>query len=115
MWNAATTSACAANILNAGRGMSSARLFRIEEYPRDMMVLYAQGYSVTAFLVESSDRQTFLDFLGQVAKASWGWRMSRRKRIIVIVGVDEMEQAWLDSLRGRERRVLARNIEPHSR
>ena len=39
-------------LLNAGRGIVLRTLFRMAEYPRDMIVLYAQGYSITAFLVE---------------------------------------------------------------
>ena len=38
--------------LNAGRAFVLRTLFRMTEYPRDMSVLYAQGYSVTAYLVE---------------------------------------------------------------
>ena len=38
-------------LLNAGRGIRLSTLFRMTEYPRDMIVLYAQGYSVCRFLL----------------------------------------------------------------
>ena len=39
-------------LLNAGRGIVLRTLFRMADYPRDMLVLYAQGFSVTDYLVE---------------------------------------------------------------
>src|SRR5882757_3607942 len=55
-------------LLNAGRGIRLSVLFRMAEYPRDMIVLYAQGYSVSAYLVERggngvAGRQKLLQFL----------------------------------------------------
>jgi hypothetical protein len=84
------------DILNAGRGMPLSRLFALKEYPSDVMVLYAQGYSVSKFLIESSDRQTFLNFIGHGMQ--WGWD-DAAKTYYHHRSVNEMEQAWLDSLR----------------
>src|SRR5947209_6293220 len=39
-----------------GRAIPLRRLFTLTNYPRDVMVLYAEGYSVTNFLVSSSSR-----------------------------------------------------------
>ena len=42
------------NILNTpGRAMSPAPLFALREYPNDVMALYAQGFSVVNFLVDT--------------------------------------------------------------
>jgi hypothetical protein len=97
------------DILNAGRGMPLRRLFALKEYPSDVMVLYAQGYSVSKFLVESSDRQTFLNFIGHGMQ--WGWE-DASKTYYRYRGVDEMEQAWLDSLRKSRATGVARNTNP---
>src|SRR5262249_4255107 len=56
-------------LLNDGRGIQLRVLFRMTEYPRDMIVLYAQGYSITSYLVEKGGsgregRQKLLQFLG---------------------------------------------------
>lgn len=83
-------------ILNAGRGMPLRRLFNLKDYPNDVMVLYAEGYSVSKYLIESSDRQTFLNFLNHGMQ--WGWD-DAAKTYYRFKNVDEMEQAWLDSLR----------------
>ena len=94
------------DILNAGRGMPLRRLFALKEYPSDVMVLYAQGYAVSKFLVESSDRQTFLNFIGHGMQ--WGWD-DAAKTYYRYRSVDEMEQAWLDSLRKSRSTGVARN------
>src|SRR5262245_5673248 len=50
-------------ILNSGDGIQLKALFRMKNYPRNVMTLYAQGYSVSKYLVEQSDRATFLNFV----------------------------------------------------
>ena len=35
-------------------------LFALKNYPDDVMVLYAEGFSVSRYLVDQSDRPTFL-------------------------------------------------------
>ena len=39
------------------------RLFALQQYPSDVMTLYAQGYSVSNFLVSASSRPAFLAFV----------------------------------------------------
>src|SRR5207248_10190789 len=50
-------------IIDERRAMPLRRLFALNEFPRDVMTLFAQGYSVTHFLVGKNDRQTFLAFV----------------------------------------------------
>src|SRR5947209_1720366 len=60
------------SILNTrGRAIPLRRLFALREYPDDVMVLYAEGYSVTNFLVAQSNRQTFLAFVNQGMHSGW--------------------------------------------
>ncbi|MFN5951225.1 MAG: hypothetical protein ACK43N_22230, partial [Pirellulaceae bacterium] len=49
--------------LQEGRGISFAEMFRMKEYPSDIMPLYAQGYSVAKFLIEQSGPQAFVQFV----------------------------------------------------
>ena len=97
------------DILNAGRGMPLRRMFALKDYPSDVMVLYAEGYSVSKFLIESSDRQTFLNFVGHGMQ--WGWD-DAAKTYYKYRGVDEMEQAWLDHLRKGRGAAVAKNVNP---
>ena len=47
-------------ILNQGRGIRLRVLFTLTEYPRDMLVVYAQGYSICQYLVNRGGRQTLI-------------------------------------------------------
>lgn len=109
-------------ILNAGRAYVLRTLFRMTEYPRDMVVVYAQGYSVTAFLVErggggQAGRMRFLQFLSIGMQGSdpryhgtlESWNEAVR-RIYGFESVDALEKAWLDSLRTPPSRTAAREL-----
>jgi hypothetical protein len=49
--------------LSTGRGIPFATMFTLKEYPSDIMPLYAQGYSVTSFLIAQGGPQHFVKFL----------------------------------------------------
>ncbi len=99
-------------ILNTpGRAIPLRRLFSLREYPHDVMTLYAQGYSVTNFLVAARGRGTFLNFVAlgmrqgwdAAAQAHYGYR-----------NIEELERAWVDSVRAARRppTQLAKNTGP---
>jgi PAS domain-containing protein len=109
-------------ILNAGRAYVLRTLFRMTDYPRDMIVVYAQGYSVTAFLVERGGggqigRAKFLQFLALGMQGNdpryhgtvESWNEAVR-RIYGWESVDALERAWLDSLRTPPSRTAAREL-----
>jgi hypothetical protein len=84
-------------ILNTpGRAIPLRRLFSLSNYPRDVMVLYAEGYSVTNFLVSSSSRGTFLNFVAQGMRGDWDGAVRTFYRYN---NIEELEQAWLQFLR----------------
>src|SRR5690348_1409559 len=58
--------------LLAHRGeMSLSRLFQVENYPRDLMGFYGQGYSVSRFLIEMGGRPRFLEFVRDGMSHGW--------------------------------------------
>jgi hypothetical protein len=84
-------------ILNTpGRAIPLRRLFSLTEYPRDVMVLYAEGYSVTNYLVGLSSRPQFLAFIAQGMRGDWDGAVRAHYRFN---NVEELEQAWLNNLR----------------
>ncbi|MCE9568207.1 MAG: hypothetical protein K8U57_39910 [Planctomycetes bacterium] len=105
-------------ILNAGRAFVLRTLFRMTEYPRDMTVLYAQGYSITAYLVEKGGsgregRGKLLQFLGGGMNGNTpdSWNEAARK-VYGFESVDGLEKAWLDALRTPPARTVARGTQP---
>jgi len=50
----------AQDLLRAPGRDAAARLFKVEEYPNDLMGFYGQGYSISRFLVEMGGRPRFL-------------------------------------------------------
>ena len=58
--------------LLARRGeLPLARLFVIEDYPKDLMSFYGQGYSISRFLIEMGGRPRFLRFVRDGLKDGW--------------------------------------------
>lgn len=89
------------HILNTpGRAIPLRRLFGLTHYPGDVMALYAQGFSVSEFLVGLSNRPTFLKFVAHGMQ--WGWD-SAAVSYYHYRTVEELEQAWLTHLRETRR------------
>ena len=75
-----------------GRLIPLRLLFPRMDYPTDVMALYAEGCSVTRFLVEAKDRKTFLKFIAAGKKDGWDEAV---ERYYGYSGVEELEEAWL--------------------
>ena len=71
-------------------------LFGLRDYPPRIDVFYAEGYSVTRFLVDRKDRPTFLTFLRIGMDGDWA---AAAKQCYGFESLDEMQAAWLDTLR----------------
>lgn len=106
-------------LLNAGRGFHLRVLFQMKEYPSDMIVLYAQGYSVCAYLVEKGGkdgRSKLIQFLTLGMQGNdpnhhgtiESWNDAAR-RVYGFESVDGMEEAWLQALRTPPSRTAARD------
>ena len=54
--------------LKTGRGIPFSQMFAMKEYPSDVMPLYAQGHSLSEWLIESRGRKAFLEFVGDGMK-----------------------------------------------
>jgi hypothetical protein len=83
-------------LANSERAIPLSRLFALKHYPSDVMVLYAQGWSVARFLVERKDRKTFLAFVKEGMNSDWD------KAVRIHYGyanVNKLEAAWLQAVR----------------
>lgn len=83
-------------ILNQSQQIPLRRLFGLKEYPRQVMCLYAQGYSMADYLVKRSDRRTFLQFIGHGMHYGWDGAV---QSFYGHKNVEELEETWLQYLR----------------
>jgi hypothetical protein len=81
----------AANLLARRGELPLARLFVIEDYPKDLMNFYGQGYSISRFLIEMGGRPRFLHFVRDGLKD--GWDKATRTHY-QLADVRELDRAW---------------------
>jgi hypothetical protein len=94
-------------ILNTpGRKIPLRRLFALQDYPGDVMVLYAEGYSVANFLVMNGDRQRFLGFVATGMSSPSGWDQAVRAYYPPYQTVEDLEEGWLTYLRSTRRQPV---------
>jgi hypothetical protein len=96
-----------AGLLKEGRAMRLSHLFKLTEYPNDVMTLYAQGYTVTRFLVERKDRATFLAFVKAGSKGNWD---AAAHESYGFENVNELEYQWLEWMRKVSRELPQETI-----
>jgi hypothetical protein len=84
-------------ILNHNKAIRMRTLFSLTDYPRDVMCLYAEGFSIANFLVTAKDRQTYLKFVAH-GMSRLGWDSAVRT-YYRYRSVEELEEAWLAELR----------------
>jgi hypothetical protein len=98
------------NMLNARQAIPLRRLFQVKEYSElnnQVMNLYAQGYSVTEYLVGLGGRQNFLNFVATGMRGNWDQAVQTYYRFQT---VEALEKAWLDHLiEVKQQRLLAQN------
>jgi hypothetical protein len=90
--------------LNARRGIPLKHLFPMKDYPKDTIVLYAQGFSVSNYLIELGGsgldgRQKFLNFLETgMANDGRNWEAAIQKHYNVD-SLDDLQADWISSLK----------------
>jgi hypothetical protein len=75
-----------------GQRLSLQRLFGAADYPVDGRAFFAQAASVTSFLVNQSDRPTFLAFVAHGMRDGWDQAVKTHYRYR---SVEDLEAAWL--------------------
>ena len=63
----------------------------IEDYPKDLMSFYGQGYSISRFLIEMGGRPRFLRYVRDGLKD--GWDPATRLHY-QLANVRELDRAW---------------------
>ncbi len=80
--------------LTTGRGIPFNKMFRMTEYPHDIMPLYSQGHSVAQFLIAQGGRRHFIDFVGQ-GMSSRDWD-SAVDKFYQFEDLSDLQLTWVD-------------------
>lgn len=64
--------------LQGRRGIPFNRMFAMEEYPRDIMPLYAQGFALADYLIQEGGHRRFVQFL-EAGLADGNWHAAVKK------------------------------------
>lgn len=81
-------------LMHEGRRIPLRMLLNIAEYPRDMkqvMALYAEGYSLTEYLIQLGGRKQFLRFLDDAHHRSWD---SAVQSFYELGSIEKLEENW---------------------
>lgn len=82
--------------LQSNRGIAFNRMFAMEEYPRDIMPLYAQGYTLCDYLIQKGGRRTFIAFLDEALQSDhWAEAIQRHYGVSTVGGLQDAWLAWV--------------------
>lgn len=80
--------------LQTGRGIPFSAMFAMKEYPQDVLPLYAQGHSLTSWLIAHGGKQKFLKFVGDgLESEDWVGVLNRHYGIR---SLGQLQNTWLD-------------------
>ena len=83
--------------LKGGKGIAFNQMFAMTEYPREMLPLYSQGYSLTRFLIQSGGEQgkrKFVNFVGDGMRQN-NWTRATNAHY-GYKSLSELQIAWLE-------------------
>jgi hypothetical protein len=78
--------------LRTGHGIAFNQMFAMTDYPADIMPLYAQGYSLAEFLIQTRGRREYVEFLGDGLKSE-DWPAVQRHYGVKDLGA--LQSTWL--------------------
>lgn len=83
--------------LTSNRGIAFNRMFAMQEYPRDVLPLYAQGYSLARFLIAQGGKRKFVQYIGDGMQTN-NWPEATRRHY-GYRDLSELQLTWLDWVR----------------
>ena len=82
--------------LHSGRGIAFNQMFAMTEYPRDVMPLYAQGYTLAEFLIQHGGRRSFVQFLDDgIHSDDWPGAVRRKYGVADLSALQNTWLAWV--------------------
>ena len=83
--------------LTNDRGIAFNQMFAMKDYPRDILPLYSQGYSLARYLIAQGGKRKFVQYVGD--GMAWNnWTAATQKHY-GIRSLHELQTTWLDWVR----------------
>lgn len=83
--------------LTTERGIPFNRMFAMKEYPRDILPLYSQGYSLARFLIQQGGKQKFVQYIGEGMQTG-NWTAATQK-FYGFRSLSDLQVTWLEWVR----------------
>lgn len=80
--------------LKTRRGIAFNQMFAMKEYPRDVLPLYAQGYSVVRYLIAHRGKRHFVNYVGEGLRTN-DWATATRNHY-GHRDLSDLQVRWLD-------------------
>lgn len=79
--------------LTTKRGIPFNKMFALKQYPRDILPLYAQGYSLCRFFIQRGGKRKFIQFMGDgLASSNWNAAVAKYYQI---KDLSVLQSEWL--------------------
>ncbi len=83
--------------LTSNRGIAFNQMFAMKEYPRDILPLYSQGYSLARYCIARGGKRKFVEYVGDGMK--WNnWTAATQKHY-QLNSLSDLQVTWLDWVR----------------
>lgn len=83
--------------LTTGRGIAFNKMFAMKDYPKDILPLYSQGYSLARYLIAAGGRQKFVAYVGDGMNLN-NWTLATKKHY-GFESLSDLQITWLDWVR----------------
>lgn len=83
--------------LHTDRGIAFNKMFRMTKYPRDMLPLYSQGYSLCKYFIAQGGKRKFMEYLKEgMASEQWD---AVTKKFYGYEDLSDLQVTWVDWVR----------------
>ena len=83
--------------LTTDRGIPFNHMFKLKEYPPDILPLYSQGYSLAKFLIEQGGKQKFVEYVGEGMRSN-NWTATTQ-RFYGFNSLSDLQLTWVEWVR----------------
>ena len=79
------------------RGIPFNQMFRMKQYPKDILPLYSQGYSLAKFFIQQGGKRKFVDYVGEGMQTN-NWPAVTQK-YYGFSNLSELQLTWVEWVR----------------